>query len=262
VEKELASQTVDNHIWGDEQSLTHLDFLAASTARTDDNRTMKGKLLTSFFRYLAAAGLIAAALESSVALAQPAQTPFGPPTVPFNLEVPTGNTLYLKGEAKGTQNYVCLPSAGSKTGFAFKLFTPQATLFLPISFTGNGFTQQIITHFFSPNPDPLDNGAIRATWQSSLDTSAVWAATVPDGVSTDGQFVKTGAVPWLLLEKKGTQRGSMGGEGLSQTTFVQRLNTDGGVAPATGCSAPGDVGTTAFVPYTADYFFYKASRTP
>ena len=195
-------------------------------------------------------------------LAQPANTPFAPPPVPVKLEVPAGNTLYLKGEAKGTQNYVCLPSAESKTGVAFKLFTPQATLFLPLNFTGNEFTQQIITHFFSPNPDPLDNGAIRATWQSSRDTSTVWAATVQDGSSNDPNFVRPGAVAWLLLEKKGTQRGATGGEDLSQTTFVQRLNTSGGLAPTTGCSLPAHIGTTAFVPYTADYFFYKATPKP
>jgi hypothetical protein len=221
---------------------------------------MKGQLLTRFSWYLATAGLIAVSIESSVVLAQPAAgNPFAPPPVPVKLEVPAGNTLFLKGEAKGTQNYVCLPSAA---GFAFKLFTPQATLFLPLNFTGNEFTHQIITHFFSPNPDPSDKGAIRATWQSSLDTSAVWAATVPDGASNDPNFVKPGAVAWLLLEKKGTQRGATGGEDLAQTTFVQRLNTSGGLAPETGCSLPQHIGATAFVPYTADYFFYKKSPQP
>jgi hypothetical protein len=190
-------------------------------------------------------------------MAQPAVGPFAPPPVPAKLEVPVGNTLFQKGEAKGTQNYVCLPSATSPSGFAFKLFTPQATLFLPLGFTGNEFTHQIITHFFSPNPNPEDNGAIRATWQSSHDTSIVWAATVPDGASNDPNFVKAGAVAWLLLEAKGTQRGPTGGQNLSQTTFVQRLNTEGGLAPATGCSQPDQVGATAFVPYKADYFFYK-----
>jgi hypothetical protein len=240
--------------------LKYIKILAAPAVTTDNPKLVNEKLSTHFFRYLATAGLIAVALGSSVALAQPAAaTPFAPPPVPFNVAVPDGNTLFLKGEAKGTQNYVCLPSAG---GFAFKLFTPEATLFFPLSFTGNEFTHQIITHFFSPNPDPLDQGAIRATWQSSLDTSIVWAAAVDGGVSTDENFVKFGAVPWVLLEKKGTQRGPTGGENLSQTTFVQRLNTDGGVAPKFGCSLPEHVGTTAFVPYTADYFFYKKSLKP
>jgi hypothetical protein len=47
-----------------------------------------------------------------------------------------------------------------------------------------------------------------------------------------------------------------------ETTFVQRLNTSGGVAPApsTGCTQSTDVGKMALVPYTADYFFYKAIK--
>jgi len=43
------------------------------------------------------------------------------------------------------------------------------------------------------------------------------------------------------------------------TTFVQRVNTEGGVAPATGCAQLADVGKKAFVPYKADYIFYKAA---
>jgi hypothetical protein len=47
------------------------------------------------------------------------------------------------------------------------------------------------------------------------------------------------------------------GNTLSGTTFIQRLNTVGGSAPATGCDMPKDIGRKAFVSYTADYFFYK-----
>jgi Protein of unknown function (DUF3455) len=55
----------------------------------------------------------------------------------------------------------------------------------------------------------------------------------------------------------GAQDGPTGGDTLTATTFTQRLNTSGGVAPSTGCASPRDVGNQAFVPYTADYFFYK-----
>ena len=48
-----------------------------------------------------------------------------------------------------------------------------------------------------------------------------------------------------------------GGKTLSDTTFVQRVNTRGGLAPSTGCDKLPDVGKKAFMPYTADYFFYK-----
>jgi hypothetical protein len=60
-----------------------------------------------------------------------------------------------------------------------------------------------------------------------------------------------------LLQVTGTQDGPTGGRALAATTFIQRLNTSGGTAPSTGCT-PSDVGKRAFVPYTADYFFYSA----
>jgi len=53
------------------------------------------------------------------------------------------------------------------------------------------------------------------------------------------------------------QDGPTGGHTLTATTFIQRLNTAGGGAPSTGCASSTDVGNQAFVPYTADYFFYK-----
>jgi hypothetical protein len=35
------------------------------------------------------------------------------------------------------------------------------------------------------------------------------------------------------------------------------VNTTGGVAPPDGCNSPSEIGNQAFVPYTADYIFYK-----
>jgi hypothetical protein len=65
----------------------------------------------------------------------------------------------------------------------------------------------------------------------------------------------------LRLEVVGAQDGLTGGHALTATTFIQRLNTTGGVAPSTGCSSSTDVGKQAFAPYTADYFFYKAAES-
>jgi hypothetical protein len=39
--------------------------------------------------------------------------------------------------------------------------------------------------------------------------------------------------------------------------FIQRLNTEGGLTPSTGCTRPTDIGNKAFMPYWADYFFYR-----
>jgi hypothetical protein len=182
----------------------------------------------------------------TVVLLQPiAAADIVPPPVPPNLEVPAGNEAFIEGHAIGTQNYVCLPSEAS---VAWTLVGPQATLF-------NRWDWQLITHFLSPNPDESDTP--RATWQHSRDTSTVWAVAIAS--SSDPKFVASGAIPWLLLQVVGAQPGPTGGDRLTETTFIQRVHTSGGVAPSTGCVEVTDVGQRAFVPYTVDYFFYEAA---
>src|SRR5262249_54909948 len=55
--------------------------------------------------------------------------------------------------------------------------------------------------------------------------------------STDPRFVALGVIPWLRPQVVGSQSGPTDGDRLTETTFIQRLNTAGGIAPATGCSA-------------------------
>ncbi len=187
----------------------------------------------------------ALAVAFTVSLQQPTRAADdAPPPVPANIQVPAGNKLFLVGHAIGTQNYVCRPSGD---GVKFVLFTPQATLF------SDG--KQVTTHYFSPNPD--EGGTIRATWQHSRDTSTVWGEVKPGNSSDDPAYVAPGAIPWLLVTAVGNQAGPDGGDMLTGTTFIQRLNTSGGAAPSTGCSSSTDVGKREFVPYTTDYFFYK-----
>jgi hypothetical protein len=189
---------------------------------------------------------VALAVALTISLARPAHAgEVTVPPVPGNIQVPEPNKPYLVGHALGTQNYVCLPSG---TGFKFTLFTPEATLF-------NENSKQIITHYFSPNPDEAGN-PVRATWQSR-DTSTVWGSVGPNDSSSDAAFVKPGAIAWLKVTITGAEEGPSGGDNLTETTFIQRLNTVGGLAPSTGCASLSDVGREAFMPYTADYFFYK-----
>jgi len=203
-------------------------------------------------RQLFAAGLIVLGAGASPALAQTGSV-IAVPEVPSNLEVEAGYVVYSKGQATGTQNYVCLPTAAG--GVAWKFVAPQATLYVPVL----GLQAQLATHFLSPNPD--EPGLARATWQHSIDSSRVWARATPEHTSTDANFVAPGAIPWLLLDVVGQEAGPDGGTFLSQAAFIQRLNTAGGQAPATGCSLPANVGAVALVPYSADYFFYKPRRT-
>ena len=183
------------------------------------------------------------------------------PATPSTITPPAGNSAFLLGRATGTQGYICLPTSpgASTASWTVKGSRPEATLFQSLF----GLDIQIITHFLSPDtnpnkeaPDPLPFGS--PTWQSSLDTSKVWAkllTSIPAG--SDPSCPNTGAIPCLLLQSIGSQAGPTGGKTMTRTTYVQRLNTKGGVAPAEGCSTATDVGNQALQPYTADYYFFR-----
>ncbi|MGH2350843.1 MAG: DUF3455 domain-containing protein [Chloroflexota bacterium] len=157
-----------------------------------------------------------------------ADKPPRPPNVPAAIQVPAGNRPFLLGHATGTQNYTC---QATSTGYAWTFVAPAATLV-------HGKGNQTITHFAGP------------TWQAH-DGSAVVAAGVA------GVPVTPGAIPWLLLRATSTMPGPDGGDRLTATTYIQRVNTTGGLAPTSGCDAT-TVGAAANVPYTSDYYFYKS----
>jgi hypothetical protein len=170
-----------------------------------------------------------------------------PPSVPdkLNAPLPEGTELFLFTHAFGTQDYVC---AASGSGVAFVLTTPEAVLF-------DNPGRRVVNHYFSPNP--VEGGTIRATWQSTRDSSVFWGKLAASATfQTDPDFVAPDAIAWLTLGRAGVLVGVGGGTELAVATFVQRVNTVGGLAPSTGCTSPGDIGHKAFVPYEADYVFY------
>ena len=184
-----------------------------------------------------------------------------PPTTPAAITPPPGNSAFLVGHALGTQGYVCLPTS---TGASWTVngARPEATLFATVF----GQNLEIITHFLSPDtnpndkaPNPLPFGS--ATWQNSLDSSVVWAKAVGSiAAGSDASCPNAGAISCLLLQSIGSQEGPAGGKFMTQTSYIQRLNTNGGSAPATGCAVPTDVGKQTLVPYTADYYFFHADE--
>ena len=214
---------------------------------TDKKKTTTGVLLMAGITALGVVFTGASPHAAQIASQSPAFQAGNisvPPLPPDLDEVPPPHEVAFVGHAIGTQNYVCLPSG---SGVAWALFTPQATLFRKPG-------QQLTTHFFSPNPEEPGT-PVRAAWQDSRDSSKVWGRVTD--MSTDSRFVAPGAVAWLTLEKAGDEEGPAGGDRMTEITFIQRLNTVGGSAPATGCSVATDVGKRAFVPYRADYFFYE-----
>ena len=149
------------------------------------------------------------------------------PAVDPSIAVPAdGGTVRIHVAGSGTQNYACTTT---DAGTAWTLTGPTATL--------DDCAGALYGHHFAS-----DGGAAFPEWQATDGTYVVGrkvAAFTPDGGSA--------SVPWLLLQVVG-----QGGSGeLAQSLYVQRLNTDGGVA-AGAC----DAGATETVPYSADYFFY------
>ena len=157
------------------------------------------------------------------------------PTVDPVLAVPDGGVVALHASATGTQDYACSQVAiDGGAGYAWVFSGPEADLH-----DCNGVA--IGKHFAAGG----DAGA--PEWMTMADSSFVIAhkiaAETPDGGAS--------AIPWLLL-----QAVDHGGSGvLSTVTYVERVDTAGGLAPSTGCDT-GTVGATQKVSYTAEYYFF------
>ena len=174
--------------------------------------------------HLLVAAAAAALLVSPLAHAGPAA-----PDVPGTIAVEEGHKVFLVGHAVGVQIYAC---SVTQTGFAWALLAPRADLY-------DDKGKLVAAHFGGP------------TWKAR-DGSAVVGQRV-DGVNVDPT-----AIDWLLLSARSTATGA-DGDRLAATTLIQRTATTGGRAPAASTCNSGTVGTTAEVPYTADYHFWKAT---
>ena len=146
-----------------------------------------------------------------------------PPLPSPALAVPAGNELAFHLDAVGVQIYTCKATA---TGFAWTFVAPEATLYREDRVVGK--------HYAGPTWEYKDGSTV---------VGARVAGATPDPTS----------IPWLLL-----RAASHAGTGkMTPVTFIQRLETAGGIAPAAGCDAT-TVGAGARVPYTATYFFSQA----
>ena len=148
----------------------------------------------------------------------------GPSTVPAALIPPPGNALTSVFKAKGVQIYGC-------TDAKWTLIEPAASL---AGISLNPVKVASALHFRGPS------------WESPDDGSLVEGTTPVSAPSTTPN-----SIPQLLVTAKTTRGPGVFGD----VTFIQRLATVGGVAPATACTA----GTTTAVSYQAVYRFFKKS---
>jgi hypothetical protein len=165
-------------------------------------------------------GLALFGLEASGRADGPAATT---PDVPAPIRVPPGAKLVDKLHATGAQVYGCAAADGK---YGWTLSRPDATL-------TDAKGAEAGKHGAGPRWTANDGSAVTGTKVAQADAPA------PD------------AIPWLLLRTTSTS----GKERFSQVSFVQRLATKGGKAPASGCDA-GHKGSEVRVDYSADYYFY------
>ncbi|AYQ28642.1 MULTISPECIES: DUF3455 domain-containing protein [unclassified Polaromonas] len=132
--------------------------------------------------------------------------------------------------AVGSQIYEC--RANDKGGWAWVFVAPEADLF-------NQKDEKVGTHGAGPHWTALDGSKTVGTVKARADAE------------------RPADIPLLLLTAK-----SAGTPGkMASVTSVQRLNTEGGNAPAKGCAAQADAGKRVKEGYTADYVFFTAKNT-
>jgi Protein of unknown function (DUF3455) len=143
--------------------------------------------------------------------------------VPKQIQPPANEQLLHRVHAKGDQVYTCKADGAQ---FTWALKAPDAQLF---DKDGKPFGK----HFAGPS------------WEAN-DGSRVTGKAVANAPSPNAD-----SIPWLLVNIVSHEGSGV----LSRATSIQRLNTKGGKASASGCDAS-HVGQEVRVPYSADYLFY------
>ena len=141
------------------------------------------------------------------------------------IKVPDGNKLQLTVHAKGDQIFHCVLKTGV---YSWKWHAPEAKLY-------DSQTQALVgSHGAGPSWTYKDGGSVKAKVTQKVDA--------PDKASA----------AWLLLEVTEHQRDGV----LAQASYIQRINTQGGASPTSGCDA-NHLGAEKRIPYSADYNFFS-----
>lgn len=145
-------------------------------------------------------------------------------SIPEQIMPPTGHSPVLTVHAQGDQIYQC---SLNKSEYAWEIQAPDAKLF-----DGQG--------------NIVGNHSAGPLWEYK------------EGSRVVGKVLKKidkapgSAISWLLVEVV-----SHKGDGLfANVGFINRINTHGGLPPASGCDA-NHLGSEKRVAYTADYVFYS-----
>ncbi|MDD5113369.1 MAG: DUF3455 domain-containing protein [Methylobacter sp.] len=143
--------------------------------------------------------------------------------IPEAIRVPSGGKIVLSVHAKGDQIYQCTLESGN---YAWQLQAPDAVLF-------DAQDHEVGKHVAGPTWHYQDGSEVRGRLLSKVDVT-------PEST-----------ISWLLLEAVEHK-----GKGvLADVDFINRINTQGGLPPVSGCNG-NHLGSEKRVAYSADYVFY------
>jgi hypothetical protein len=144
------------------------------------------------------------------------------PVMPDAIKAPQGHEVFLATHAKGSQIYQCTFASGE---YNWQFQTPEAKLF-------DQHGQVIGRHYQGPTWVLRTGGLVRA--------------------KVAGKTEAKNAIAWLLLKVSDHQ----GNSPFTKTSFIQRINTEGGLPPEKPCDG-NHLGQEIGTAYSADYWFYK-----
>ena len=172
-----------------------------------------------------AKALVASAI--ALVLALPATAALGPPSgVAATLQPSTAEQPVLALSEAGVNIFECKPRLDTSGDYAWSFVAPDATLYDGV---------RSVARHTTPN-----------LWESTDDRSSV------AGFPRAAQNAGGDNLPWALYLGR-----SAGADGMfAGVSSIQRVNTRGGVAPLTGCTAD-NAGAEQRVAFSADYYFYR-----
>ena len=145
--------------------------------------------------------------------------------LPEAVRAPAGSKQMMTTTGVGELTYECREKAGMAGQYEWAFVGPVATLY-------GGDKKMVGKYYAGP------------TWEAA------------DGSKVTGKQVavspaSAGNIPLQLVKAEP----AMGAGAMTGVSYIQRLNTKGGVAPAMACDATGK-GKRQVVAYEADYVFY------
>ena len=147
-------------------------------------------------------------------------------TLPEPVRVPAGNSIKLETVGTGEITYECREKKDMAGAFEWAFVAPVATLW--------DMQQKSIGKYYGG-----------PTWEA-MDGSKVTGKQVAIAPAAAGN------IPLQLVKADP----AMGNGAMTGVTYIQRLETKGGVAPSAACNAAA-MGTKQQVGYQAKYVFYK-----